>query len=72
MCRIGFGPKSGMGNWGAPGEGKRMSRCRWTDRDQSGDINPCRGKGGKERAKKEVEEGRKKENTGRKKGRKGE
>jgi hypothetical protein len=51
MCRIGFGPKSGMGNWGA-GEGERMSRCRWTARDRSGDINLCHGKENKEGGKK--------------------
>jgi hypothetical protein len=64
MCRIEFGPTSGMGKCG----GVMMSRCRWTARDQSGDINPCRGKGGKEKD----EEGKwrrvnKKENAGRKK-----
>ena len=57
-----------MGNCG----GVIMSCCRWTARDQSGDINPCCGKGGKEKD----EEGKwrrvKKENAGRKKGRKGE
>jgi hypothetical protein len=61
MCRIGFGPKSGMGNWGA-GEGKRMSRCRW----KSILVEGKRKEKGKEGSGGGEEE-RKKENTRRRK-----